>query len=65
MVNIMDACKIISFFIAIGWHIVKNGFATFLEDRSTGAVEYSETGSQMSTVIQMWPLAQEVPEPLI
>lgn len=49
----MDACKIISFFIAIGWHIVKNGFAMFLEDRSTGAVEYSETGSQMSTVIQM------------
>lgn len=31
----MDARKIISFFIAIGWHIVKNGFAMFLEDRST------------------------------
>lgn len=49
----MDTCKIASFFIAIGWHIVNNGFAMFLEDRSTGAVEYSETGSQMSTAIQM------------
>jgi len=37
----MEAYKMMSFLIAVGWRAVKNGFAVFLENRSMGAVEYN------------------------
>lgn len=49
----MEVYKIRSF--AIGWHIVRSGFAIFLETKLTGPLE------QLSKCDQ--PLAQEVAKP--
>lgn len=54
-VNLMEAYKIRSF--DMGWPISRNGFAIFLENRFSGALEQSSKCDE--------PLAQEVPKALI